>query len=56
MRVSDVSLIPKGDPDRIGLSYASDKGYMASIIPIGTLAEKRPTYTTGGGHLLSGLC
>jgi hypothetical protein len=27
MRVSDVFLIPKGDPDRIELIYASEKGY-----------------------------
>ncbi len=35
----------KGDPDRIDPSYSSDKGYLISIIPIGTLAEKRLTYT-----------
>jgi hypothetical protein len=56
MRVFYISLLPKGDPDSIGLTYASDKGYMASIIPVGTLAEKRLTRTTGGGYLVSGLC
>jgi hypothetical protein len=55
MRVSDISLLPRGDPDSIDPSYSSEKEYLVSLFPIGTLAEKRLTYTTKGGYLVSSL-